>query len=237
MSKFLVLATLLALTGFSHATVTCGQGAIIDPGDNTKCFCPQGFYGDPLKYCQSCPGNSFSHFTVNSINVQDCNICKDGYYVQEAATDKTAAICTKCSGFTTPKEQTPTSSSNESVCNACMDGYYYLAGPINNSLVPTCVQCPPYSGVQGILQSTPGFCTCYDSGANALSSTVTSCTCKSGQGTPIQTPGSTSTCIPTTTSNSSSTASNASNGSNAQTASNAVILSTFTALLSFVFII
>ncbi|KAL4478427.1 hypothetical protein ABPG74_006662 [Tetrahymena malaccensis] len=223
MNKFLVLASLLAFTGFANAA--CATNAAADPNNASGCLCNAGYYGTDASAstgsCSPCSGNTSSTpGTTNTgvgINVGACNICVAGYYVSaiaNTASSGTAATCSQCTGYATPSPQLKTASSNVGACNGCMLGYYYAAAAASASVTPTCTQCPQYSSTTTI-QTSAGFCTCFDTNANSLSSTVSTCACKSGyKGTPAQTANAASTCT-----------------------SNAVILSIFAALLSFVFII
>ncbi|KAL4506267.1 hypothetical protein ABPG73_017001, partial [Tetrahymena malaccensis] len=119
--------------------------------DESECsLCQPGFYMQQASIppsngvqgksavCVQCPNNSSSLNFQSKVGVQFCNICQQGYYISQPATDTQPAVCLPCSSNTTNKYDISSPKQNNiNDCVACAANYYPTQ---SNPLI--CQKCP-----------------------------------------------------------------------------------------------
>ncbi|KAL4483193.1 hypothetical protein ABPG74_019219 [Tetrahymena malaccensis] len=163
------------------------------PQDISDCaYCQNGYYlqtpavppqgGNPgqAAVCVQCPNNSSGMFPSS---ISQCNLCVQGFYVNQKATNSQEAVCSPCPNNTSNMYGMPfTIKYSVQDCNACQPGYYNTSP---NGQPTVCQQCPPNTISSGY-GSSINSCFCklnyYMTVAGTSNSAPTCLPCPNGSG-------------------------------------------------------
>ncbi|EAR83647.2 GCC2 and GCC3 family protein (macronuclear) [Tetrahymena thermophila SB210] len=166
-----------------------------NPQDISDCMqCQPGYYlqtpavppqnGNPgqAAVCIQCPNNTKG---INASSVSECNLCNQGFYVSQRATDSQPAICSPCpNNSSNIYDQHYSYQYNVNDCGACLPGYYNTN--IFDGQQAICVQCPPNTFFYGTVAKTINSCSCmknyYMTVASTSTSAPTCLPCPNGSG-------------------------------------------------------